>query len=165
MKHLYFIGLLSLTPILCVAQRSAKNIYLELGGPGFFSANYDMRLSKSNDGLGVRVGVGIISDLQASGITLPVGLNYILGNRKNFLEIGGGASYVNLPGVNQDQPFNFPGESFVVGYGWLGYKHQPADKGFTFRAGFCQYLRDLNLPTILGVPNLYPALSFGYSFQ
>ena len=152
-------------PIFSVAQQPTKNVYLELGGPGFISANYDARLSKSNNGLGVRAGVGVISDLQASGFTLPVGLNYLVGKRKNFLEIGTGVSFVYLPIINQDQPFNFPGEKFLVAYGWLGYKFQPPDKGFTFRAGLCQYFRDLNLPTILGVPSLYPALSFGYLFH
>ena len=164
MKLFHFAAILTIIPIFSVAQQSAKNVYVELGGPGFISANYDVRLSKSNNGLGVRAGIGIISDLQASGFTIPIGLNYLVGKRKNFLEIGSGVSYVHLPSVNQDQPFNFPGESFLVGYGWLGYKYQPLE-GFTFRAGLCQYLRDLNLPVILGVPSLYPAMSFGYSFH
>ena len=165
MKLLHFAAILIVIPVSCISQQSAKNVFVELGGPGFISANYDVRLSKINDGFGVRVGVGIISDLQASGITLPVGLNYLIGKRNNFIEIGAGASYVRLPNVNQDQPFNFPAESMVVGYGWLGYKYQATDNGFTFRAGLCQYLRKLNLPVILGVTSLYPSLSFGYSFH
>lgn len=165
MKLLHFAAILIIIPVSCIAQQSAKNVYVELGGPGFISANYDTQLSKLNNGFGVRIGVGVISDLQAYGLTLPVGLTYLIGKRNNFMEIGAGASYVHLPNINQDQPFNFPNESMVVGYGWLGYKYQPANDGFTFRAGLCQYLRDLNLPVILGVPSLYPALSFGYSFH
>ncbi len=165
MKQSYFIGVLIIVPIFSIAQHAAKNVYLELGGPGgFISANYDTRVSKSDKGLGIRAGVGSIFDFYTIGYTLPVGLNYLVGKRKNFLELGLGVTYVHLPSVNQDQPFNFKKESFFAEYGWVGYKYQPLQKGFTFRAGLCQFFNDLNIPAILGVPSLYAGLSFGYSF-
>lgn len=78
------------------AQTSAKQIFVELGGPGIASLNYDMRLMKKEDGIGFRVGVGGYSykiDLgfgsyRTSLFTLPVALNYLLGkDQRNYFEI------------------------------------------------------------------------------
>jgi hypothetical protein len=159
-----FILFMSLS-LAAIAQKPVKSVFAEIGGPGFLSANYDMRLSKSNKGAGFRVGLGTVFDGYASGITLPVGINYLAGNNKNFLELGFGVSYVNLPSVNQDQPFNFPKESFLAPYGWLGYRLQPQHKGFTFRAGICPFFKDLNISKVILTENLFAGLSFGYSFQ
>ena len=89
MNKLKFISLLILVPLLSPGQRPVKSVYGELGGPGIFlSANYDTRLANSNKGLGVRAGVGTIFDQYSLSFTLPVGLNYLLGKEKNFLELG-----------------------------------------------------------------------------
>ena len=40
------------------AQKATKAAYVELGGPGLASINYDMRFMSKNDGLGFRVGIG-----------------------------------------------------------------------------------------------------------
>lgn len=165
MKPLYLITILAIIPLLSKAQKATKTVYAELGGPGFLSANYDARLLRSNKGLGFRVGVGTVFDSYTAGITIPVGINYLVGKEKNFLELGLGASYVHLPSVNQDQPFNFPKESFIAPYGWIGYRYQPIQKGFTFRAGVCPFFRDLNIPKVVLSENIFAGLSFGYSFQ
>lgn len=166
MKHTSFIILLNILPMLSIGQIAAKNVYVELGGPGgFISANYDTRLVKSDKGLGARVGVGSIFDQTTFGFALPVSLNYLIGKNKNFLEIGAGTAYVHFKPNNQDSWFNFRKENFLIQYAWLGYRYQPSQQGFAFRAGLCQFFNDLNIPAILGVPSLYPSLSFGYSFK
>ena len=40
------------------AQKATKAAYVELGGAGIASINYDMRIMKKNDGLGFRIGIG-----------------------------------------------------------------------------------------------------------
>ena len=40
------------------AQQAAKAVYVELGGAGLASVNYDTRLMKKEDGIGFRVGLG-----------------------------------------------------------------------------------------------------------
>ena len=165
MNKLKFISLLILVPLLSPGQRPVKSVYGELGGPGIFlSANYDTRLANSNKGLGVRAGVGTIFDQYSLGFTLPVGLNYLLGKEKNFLELGVGASYIHFIAKNQDGWFNFKKENFVATYGWIGYRYQPPKNGFTFRAGLCPFFNDINFPNIAG-SFMYAGLSFGYSFQ
>lgn len=165
MKHLYFISIFILLSFLTEAQSHVKNVYAELGAPGFLSANYDMRLSDSNKGLGFRVGVGTIFDVYTFGVTVPVGINYLIGMEKHFLELGAGVSYVYLPRVNQDQPFNFRKESFLASYVFAGYRYQPSQKKFTFRAGLCKLFNDINIPAVLGISNLLPSVSFGYSLR
>lgn len=162
MKQLILIILIS--PVVSLAQRSAKNVYVELGGITI-AAIYDTRISNSNKGLGARAGLGLVIDRHSARYVLPVGLNYLAGSRKNFLELGAGVMYVYFREASRDSWFNFTKENFLLPYGWIGYKYQPLQKGFTFRAGLCQYWQDLNLEPILGITNLYPSLSLGYSFQ
>ena len=59
------------------AQKSAKAIYGELGGPGLVSINYDMRFQNKEDGAGFRVGVGGYNIDGTSLFTLPVNKLFI----------------------------------------------------------------------------------------
>jgi hypothetical protein len=72
MNKLYFITLIIIIPLFSFAQHAAKNVYLDLGGSaGFISAHYDVRLSKSNKGFGIRAGVGTVFDQYNLGCKLP----------------------------------------------------------------------------------------------
>jgi hypothetical protein len=165
MKHQLYFSLLLLLPILIKAQAPAKNVYVELSGPGgFISANYDARLQKSDKGIGLRAGVGTLFDAYSIGYTVPVGVNYLVGKDKKFFEVGAGVSYYHFQVQNQDSWFNFKSGNFLAPYLAVGYRYQARPKGVSFRAGLCQFLYDFNLPAILGVPSLYPTVSLGYSF-
>jgi len=73
-----------------------KAFYVEVLGNGLlFSANYDMRFSSANDGLGGRIGVGYIGGNGASVVTVPVMLNYLLGKNGKYFEVGGGVTYAS----------------------------------------------------------------------
>lgn len=158
------ISLLLLLPMLSAAQKPKKIIYAELGPPGgLLSVNYDVRFKPSSSGLGFRAGAGMLFDFYNLGYALPVALNYVAGREKNFFEAGTGASLFHFKETNQDSWFNFKKETFVAPFVWLGYRYQPTEKRFTFRAGVCQFLNDFNLPTVFGIPSLYPSLSFGYA--
>jgi hypothetical protein len=119
----------------------AKSIYAELGGPGLASINFDTRFSKKEDGLGGRIGIGGLSIDGEGAVFVPIGLNYILGkDSRNYFEMGAG--------------------DFAETFGHIlfGYRMQPKDGGFTFRAF---------INPVFGngffVP-YYGGVSFGYKF-
>lgn len=133
------IALVLVFSYLSVQAQSAKSIYGELGGPGFISANYDSRFTGKNSGLGGRIGIGVFVIDDRGFISVPAGLNFLLGkDNKNFLELGLGATYIVFLNAVEDG-----GNSSVNGFFghlWLGYRYQPADKRLMFRVGVCPIL-------------------------
>ena len=149
------------------AQKATKAAYVELGGAGIASINYDMRIMKKNDGLGFRVGIGGFSindgSYKTTALFVPVGLNYLLGkDNKHFFELGAGATFVSLKEKNtfNDPYYQNTNDRFnsTFGHLYLGYRVQPEDGGFLFRAG---------LTPIFGKGYFVPywaGVSFGYAF-
>ena len=140
------------------AQTAAKSVYVELGGPGVASVNFDTRFSKSESGLGGRIGIGGFKAEDIGLLTIPVGLNYLLGkDHKNYFEIGAGFTYVHASvsaeGAEEDGTFD---ESF--GHLTFGYRLQPANGGFTFRAAIVPVFNKT------GFIPYYAGISFGYKF-
>jgi len=162
MKHILVVCLvLMLSPVTNVkAQTSAKSVYFELGGAGLASVNYDMRLQKKDDGLGFKVGVGGFSVDGTTVALFPVGLNYLLGkDGRNYFEMGLGVTFVAV----RDR-YSFNGGSVddnfttTFGHAFFGYRLQPKDGGFLFRAGVTPvFNKDGFVPYWAGV-------SFGYKF-
>ncbi|HEY0040925.1 MAG TPA: hypothetical protein VGB71_09695 [Flavisolibacter sp.] len=141
----------------------AKALYAELGGPGgFVSLNYDTRFTKSGKGLGLRAGAGLLFDPYGVGFSIPVALNYLAGKRAHLLELAAGASFFHFEEKNQDGWFDFTEESFLAPFVWAGYRYQPDDKKFVFRAGFTQFI-GVEMPVFMRLP--VPSLSFGYSIK
>lgn len=149
------------------AQEAAKSVFFELGGPGLASVNYDMRFNKTQDGLGFRVGVGgfsVRSDFsdgsrdRTSLITVPVGINYLIGkDTKHYFEVGAGATYIN---AKYTSDFEDDNDAFRESFGHLtfGYRLQPQTKGFTFRAAITPVFgKGFFIP-------YYAGISFGYKF-
>jgi len=137
MKNLLTV-ILSFCIVLSVlhAQTAAKSAYVELGGPGFASVNFDTRFNKREDGLGGRIGIGGFSDGGIAIVTLPVELNYLLGkDNKNYFEIGGGFTYFNGASV-----FDVDNTSGAFGHLSFGYRLQPKNGGFLFRAAIVPVL-------------------------
>ena len=169
MKKLFlFPCLLSFICIASIAQKAAKSVYAELGGAGIASINYDMRLQKKEGGLGFRVGVGGFSikydnfngDTHKSGIlTVPMELNYLLGkDERHYFEVGAGATIVSVTNKSTNGSFQDDKFSSTFGHLYLGYRLQPKEGGFLFRAG---------ITPIFGkgyfIP-YYAGISFGYKF-
>lgn len=160
MKYL-FNCLLILIAFNVNAQVPAKSIFFEIGGPGLASINYDMRFNKQDDGLGFRAGFGGFSinddfDSKVSTLFFPVGLNYLLGkDGKNYFEIGGGITFVSI--TSKD---NTSSETFTSNFGHLnfGYRLQPKNGGFLFRAGIVPIFNSN------GFIPYYAGVSFGYKF-
>ncbi len=115
----------------------ASNLFLELGANGgIFSINYDTRFAKSEKGIGGRIGIGIIPSVDiviaktSSILTIPIALNYLAGKAPNYWEFGAGSTIVS--GNTKAS-----GVAFVPS---IGYRYQPAHKGFTGRVVFSPFI-------------------------
>lgn len=145
----------------------AHTFYVEAGGPGFLSLNYDTRFNKTRNGWGARSGIGYFKIEDKSVFTIPVQINYLIGKNGNYFEIGGGASYVlktydiyfygSYNGYHQSD-YITQKDSHIMGTLLFGYRRQPVDGGFNFRAGLSPIIYDGDF-----IPYL-PHISFGYSF-
>jgi hypothetical protein len=142
------------------AQQAAKSAYVELGGAGLATVNYDMRFEKKEDGLGFKVGVGGFSIDGQSIFLAPIGINYLLGKgNKNYFEVGAGVTLV----TTKDKYYNgntttTQRYSTTFGHAFFGYRLQPKNGGFLFRAGMTPiFNKDGFFP-------LWAGISFGYKF-
>jgi hypothetical protein len=132
---------------------SAKVVYAEIGGPGVASINYDMRFAKKEDGLGFRAGFGGFSIDEESIVFIPLGLNYITSKDKsNYFEIGAGITPI-ITSTSGEDPL-----TTTFGHLNIGYRKQPANGGFFFRAA---------INPIFGKGFFWPyygGIGFGYKF-
>lgn len=137
--------------------KRAQNVFVELGAQGLlFTANYDTRFGKSRKGLGGRIGIGALGENGYTLVTVPVSLNYLLGQGKHFFEIGLGATYGKLSVDDQDAFFGSGDQ--VIGTMAFMYRLQPETSGFSFRGGLTPFFNsDGFLP-------YYGGISLGYTF-
>ncbi len=139
------------------AMKRAQNVFVEVGAQGLlFTANYDTRFTNSRKGLGGRVGIGALAIDGVSLVTVPVSLNYLLGEGKHFFEIGLGATYAKF---SDDEEDTFFGSSDgIIGTMAFMYRLQPETSGFSFRGGFTPFFnKDGFIP-------YYGGISLGYTF-
>lgn len=131
----------------------AKAMFFELGGPGLASFNYDMRFTRSEKGIGGRVGIGGFSIDGEGAVFLPIGLNYLMGkDNKNYFELGAGVTPVFGVG---DASGDF---SSTFGHLNFGYRRQPKEGGFFFRAAVNPVFGNGFFWTYYG------GVAFGYKF-
>lgn len=161
------------------SQNSKSNIsttpgqtsfYAELGGPGIlFSANIDRRFKPSTLGWGFRAGIGFVTADEekivngnneynpASVITVPIQVNYIFGkyDSPHTFEVGAGLTYAGreLDIMN----FYDDRKSKLFGSFSFMYRRQPANGGFSWRAGFTPLVAN-------GYIQPSGAVSVGYNF-
>jgi hypothetical protein len=158
------------------ANKRAQNVFFELLGPGsVYSANYDTRFSKKQNGLGGRAGIAFFADGETSFFTVPIVINYLLGKNGKYFEVGAGITYYTFKSDSYNSFFNNRGSSTyqvddvtyyqganrdngVLGNLNFGYRYQPIDGGFSFRAGVSPVFSSSQF-----IP-YWPYLSFGYAF-
>lgn len=161
MKKIFILSFILFSANVIFAQ--APQVYFELGGPGLASFNFDTRFTKKDNGIGGRVGVGGFSlrydnfnggTERSTVVFIPVGVNYLIGkNTKNYFEIGGGVTPVITNSTNSDGTF-----STTFGHVNFGYRMQPQNSGFTFRAFITPVFGEF------GFLPYYGGVSFGYKF-
>lgn len=161
-KIIYLTGIMICFALLAQAQinTTEKNpygssIFFELGGPGLASANYDMRFNKKGEGLGFRVGIGGVPSSGINLLIIPVGLNYIISkDARNYFEMGAGFSVISAKEGDMSSDM-FHG---TFGHTTFGYRLQPKNGGFCFRA---------SLNPIFSGEGLFPfygGIGFGWKF-
>jgi hypothetical protein len=163
-RLIFLVALLGLIyPYKNFAQtETAKNsIYLELlGNGGLYSINYDRMFSEN---VGARVGLSYLSEFDIIFAKIedlfiaPVTINYLVGERNSKLELGAGIVFIS---VKNSDIFGFTKaehNSAIRGTATFGYRYQPKDGGFVFRAGFTP---------VFGSQGFYPSggISFGFCF-
>lgn len=137
------------------AQEAAKAAYVEIGGPGLLSVNYDMRFTKTQNGFGFRAGIGGFRVNGVSVVTVPLGLNYLIGKHNNYFEVGAGFTYANVSAKGKATS-----KSFTSSFGnvTLGYRYAPAKSGVFFKVELTPVFGDgFSLP-------LYGGIGIGYKF-
>lgn len=149
-----------------------KAIFAEAFGQGLQAGlHYDMRLERGRqDGPGFRLGIGGIftgtSDAGAgpvnSGVVgFPVGLNYLLGEKRSAFEAGLGLMplYASTDLISPVKPkiVNDNGWS-TSGFMNLGYRFQPVHNGFTFRLAWTPVIGSEGFISRFGI-------SAGYAFK
>lgn len=154
------------------AEPFRKAVYMEgLGSGVAISTHFDMRLQRGRqDGPGVRIGIGGLSNYEGYTtdgdyvefglLTLPVGFNYLVGQRRNSFEMGVGTTFLR---ANIDAEID---ETLISGNGWgvlgfvnLGYRLQPLRNGLLLR---------INWSPAFGVNGFqagWVGFGLGYSFR
>ncbi len=137
----------------------AQNAFVELGGPGLLlSANYDTRFGQRRDGIGGRAGLGYLSIDDNSILTVPLQVNYLLGKKGKFFEIGLGATIISTSGKGNEDFFSLDDATGAIGTMAFGYRYQPEDGGFNFRAAVTPIFNSTGFMPFFG------GISFGYTF-
>jgi len=143
-------------------EGSNHGVFLEFLGNGiFYSVNYDTRFSKKVDGFGGKVGFGYIAVDGDHYSSFPFLVNYLFGNKGHFFEIGAGANYLVTDYQNGGGVIDSP--EIAKWEGWsgsisLGYRYQPVDGGFLFRAGLTPMFKESEFRPF------WPQVSVGYAF-
>jgi hypothetical protein len=140
--------------------RKAQNINLEIGGPGFFySINYDTRFSEQRGGFGARLGFGIWTPNTQKFYTFPFQINYLIGGKRNFLELGAGVTFlVRNPPTNHLKFLSTTINSNVFATSTIGYRFQSLRSGINFRASLNPMYADHTF-----LPNF--GFGVGYTFR
>lgn len=134
-----------------------KAIYFELLGNGFaYSFNFDIRFTRSDRGVGGRLGIGYTDFPEGDSLlTVPVMINYLLGKNSKYFEIGGGIVYVN--GKHFLKKLGST-DDVIYGTFTFAFRYQPINNGFFFKAGLTPVLgREGFIPYWVGI-------SLGYAF-
>jgi hypothetical protein len=158
-------------------ERSAKNaLYLEgLGSALFYSINYDRAFGDFS----ARVGFSYVSvsanasnasgtagaSASASFMAIPITINYLgIGSVRNMLEVGAGATILHMgagaSGFDTSSKSSATAATTIVlPTALVGYRFQPADGGFFFRAGIAPIFGGSSLPVLP-----WPYLALGGTF-
>ena len=137
-------------------------IYGDAGGSSpVMSVNIDKRISSSNGGFGFKAGIGVVPgqtyvyNVDGSYWTggkwkfsLPVGINYLVGNadQKNFLELALQGTYIpKATIVDSWSSLKIDEERIVNRFmpsAFIGYRRNPINKGLVFRIGYNPMILD-----------------------
>lgn len=112
-----------------VPRVRAKVVYGEFLGSGLiFSAHYDFRFGRKQNGWGMRTGLGFFGGSGGGILSVPIGINHLAGKGPHYFESGIGYTLAAFTG---DTDFLDGSGSLLMPS--LGYRYQPLSKGFVAR--------------------------------
>lgn len=165
MRKILLVGVCLFLASSLLAQKS-KSVFLEVGGNGGLgSVNFDSRFGDTEKGLGYRAGLGFIPptysffDSRPTIWTIPVGLNYLIGGRRHYLETGLGLTYYFFKGTTSSVwgiHENDKGSGIVLIPG-AGYRYAPNGRAFQGRLFLSPLINSAGA-------NFYWGFSGGYKF-
>lgn len=135
-------------------QRLKNAVFIELiGNGGLYSLNYEYQFL--NKGLG-RVGICIYPE----AVTVPIMLGQLVGQLKDFLELGVGVTPIFYDGGSESNS----GKALFL-TGTIGYRYQKPDGRFLFRIGFTPLI-NIYEPNNEDFDSFIPlgGISFGFRF-
>lgn len=113
----------------------ARSVFVEVAGNGLMlSLNYDFRFKKQQNGFGMRIGAGYY-DGGNDIYTFPVAVNYLIGKASSFFELSAGVTYLTTFGIHSPDFLFYNKTNWLLIPG-VGYRLQPANKGFTGKIAF-----------------------------
>jgi hypothetical protein len=139
--------------------------YVELLGPGLLgSVDYEHLFDESSIRIGFGVPLGVPEDPGYSlHLSVPMTLSYLgMRSKQHVFEIGVGAAVIGST-CNAPNPCGWPQGVTVAPVLLAGYRYQPSEAGFAFRAGFSPTFVFHGNPVALSALPL-PYLSLGYAF-
>lgn len=123
-----------------VTDRPPQAIYFQIGGSApFLSVNYDSRFSKKLNGLGFSAGLGFFGISGVSVFSIPVSINYLIGQKNHFVELAAGTTFVS---ARFDWFDDTQSSSTFIHHINIGYRYQPEHGGFFFRGGISPLFSD-----------------------
>lgn len=133
MRNTMLLILVLLTAVQVSFCQSDKSVFVEVLGNGVgASVNFDTRLSQSDKGFGVRVGLGVFPGtiVNAPFLTIPIGVNHLAGKAPHYFESGLGVTF--MPGIKAfwDDELRASGLLFIPS---VGYRYARKSKGFQGR--------------------------------
>ena len=146
-----------------------KSIFVEAGGAGLspLSFNFETRFARQLNGMGLRLGGSFMGIGKSGLVTVPVQLNYLLGRRGRYFEMGAGATLFHgyssmFGGLKNDGTKDT--YTKLIGTLTFGYRYQPVKGGFMFRVGFAPFFTTSEDDEGFIFMPYMPYLSLGYSF-
>lgn len=127
-----------------VSNRVRDAVFASVGTPTIgVSLNYDTRFQPGKiGGVGGQIGVGFQVENDRAVVSIPMGINFLLGKRNHFFEMG---AMLTPFVVSQDRPYTnlyWSYEAYAYKHGWgmffspvLGWRYQPRGGGFLVALG------------------------------
>lgn len=154
---------LSGTKTAAAQEAFARNsVFVEFGGvSGFYSVNYDRRFGSEPSGFGGRLTLGRLAFKNSEVLTFYSGATYLIGSNGKYLELGGGPiiGYSKTTGDQHSFLADPSTDTEIIVFLNLqaGYRYQPVNGGFNFRAG-------ISPVGFQGIMKPWPYISFGFGF-
>ena len=145
MKRLFIVSSFLLVSAISFSQekkfsKHGSQIQMDVLGPGgMLSVHFESRFLKGKTGIGYKVGLGAAPyDLleescnEGGNLTIPLGLNYLVGKKSHLLELGAGNVFKFGGGTKvycteiEDSFFENGNLSYL--YCLIGYRYQPLAK-------------------------------------